>query len=122
DSDAPGFRDATRSYLEAHTNRDDLIIILAIDNGQIASSCMACLYEIPPLPDCPLGKIAELRNVFTKAAYRRRGLAEKLLRLLLDELAQSGVEKIVLTYTEAGLSLYRKLGFSDLEKQMQKTL
>ena len=65
---------------------------------------------------------ADLLNVFTKSAYRRQGHAEKLVRMLLCEAKNRGVEKITLSCTEEGFALYQKLSFNISENQMELKL
>ena len=116
--DIADFENKTRQYLYAHIDKDDLIIFLAMENGDIAASCMACLYETVPLPNCLSGKMAEVLNVYTQAEYRRKGHAKTLLNLLIQEAKKRGIEIILLNYTDDGFSLYSQLGFTLLEHQM----
>ena len=116
------FRQRTLAYIREHIELDDLLIYLALENGEIVSSCMACLYQTPPVPSCPTGRTAELLNVYTKQAFRRRGLAEQLIRMLFVQLRLREVEKVLLDYTEDGLPLYQKLGFCVLPHQMELKL
>lgn len=116
------FEERTRRYLNEHIGQDDLVIFIAEDEGKIVSSCMACIFETVPLVSCPNGKAAELLNVYTLNKYRRNGHAEALLNLLFQELRSRGVEKVILDYTEDGLPLYEKLGFSPLLRQMELRL
>lgn len=114
------FREVTKNYLEEHIDKDDLIIYIAVDNNEIIASCMACIYITAPLASCLSGKYAELLNVYTKKEYRRNGHAEKLINLLIAELKKYGVEKIKLDYTDLGYPLYEKLGFVQLDRDMEK--
>lgn len=116
------FRSRTRTYLREHMEDPDLMIFVAVDQNEIVSSCMACVFQLVPLPSCPSGKTAELLNVYTKPAYRRQGLSEMLIRMLLEELKKEQVGKVILEYTEAGHPLYQKIGFTELEHQMQLKL
>ena len=116
------FRERTLHYLIEHIDQDDLIICLAMDGNTIASSCMACIFQTAPVPSCPSGKAAELLNVYTKQAYRRMGLAETLVRMAIRELQLRGVDKVLLDYTDDGLPLYHKLGFTILPQEMQLRL
>ena len=116
------FRASTLDYLTDHIEMDDLLIYLAVEDGQIVSSCMASLYQTPPVPSCHTGRTAELLNVYTKREFRRRGLAEQLIRMLFTQLQARGVEKVLLDYTEDGLPLYQKLGFTVLPHQMELKL
>jgi ribosomal protein S18 acetylase RimI-like enzyme len=120
--DSKSFKEGTRKYLEEHIDKEDLIIFIAKDGEKIVSSCMACIFETIPLPSCPKGKSAELLNVYTLEGWRRYGYAEKLIHMLMIESKKRGVEKIILDYTDAGLPLYKKLGFIPLEYQMQMKL
>ena len=113
------FREQTRNYIKEHIYKDDLLIYLAMENNEIAASCMACLYTTVPLPSCPSGKCAELLNVYTKKDYRRQGHAEKLISLLMEEAKELGIEKIWLDYTAEGYTLYKKIGFVELEHRME---
>jgi ribosomal protein S18 acetylase RimI-like enzyme len=121
-ADVDDFRARTREYLTEHIEMDDLLVYLALEDGEIVSSCMASLYQTPPVPSCPTGRTAELLNVYTKQEFRRRGLAEQLIRMLFVQLRQRGVEKVLLDYTEEGLPLYQKLGFVVLPHQMELKL
>lgn len=121
-NDMNNFRNSTVAYLEEHIGKEDLSIYIAIDDTKIVSSCMACIFQTVPLPSCPKGKSAELLNVYTLKEYRRKGLAEKLIRMLLCQLKKDGVEKVLLDYTDMGLPLYQKIGFTPLNHQMQLRL
>ncbi len=113
------FKAATAKYLNEHIDKDDLIIMLAMDGEVIAASCMACLFETAPLPFLLSGKTAELLNVYTKEEYRRQGHAEKLLMMLMEESKKAGAEKMFLFYTDSGLPLYKKLGFTPMERHLE---
>ena len=120
--DPSSFHQETVRYLDAHIDRDDLVIYLALNQGRIVSTCMACLFQTAPLPSCASGRAAEMLNVYTLSGYRRMGLAETLIRMLIEELQRLGVEKVLLDYTDDGLPLYEKLGFTRLPYEMQLKL
>ena len=121
-ADIESFERNTTKYLVENIDSDKLIIFISIDDGDIISSCMACLFETVPLPSCLSGKSAELLNVYTKKMHRNKGHSRKLLELIIEEMKKAGVETIHLTYTEDGLGIYEKMGFSPLERQMQLKL
>ena len=50
--------------------------------------------------------------------YRNKGLAKKLLNMLLDDLHVKGVEEVLIKYTDAGKKVYEKLGFKQLQDYM----
>ena len=84
---------------------------VAFDNG-VAIGCASISYiEIMPTFSHPTGKRAHLMNVYTKAEYRRHGIARKMVELLIDDAKSKGVTEISLDATESGRPLYESLGF-----------
>lgn len=112
------FEQATREYLRRHLLDGSMLFYLCLDEGEIVSSCLLCLCDTVPTPDALNGKKGELLNVYTKAPYRRRGLAKTLITRLIDEARALGVTKIVLDYTDDGYPLYQALGFERCERDM----
>ena len=58
------------------------------------------------------GPQALILNVFTERPWRRRGVAEALMRELLEWCRENGVESVVLHASNEGRPLYEKLGFT----------
>jgi ribosomal protein S18 acetylase RimI-like enzyme len=50
-------------------------------------------------------------NVYVEPPWRRRGVAERLMRVLLTALAERGIRRIVLHASADGRRLYERLGF-----------
>lgn len=65
----------------------------------------------PGSDDLEHGPEAIVLNVYVEPAWRRRGIAEALMRALLDDLASRGIRRIVLHASDDGRRLYEKLGF-----------
>jgi ribosomal protein S18 acetylase RimI-like enzyme len=85
-------------------------------NHQPDSFRLALLYD-DPLPVAvleicaPPGDVAGLYALATRAAYQRRGLGRALTTFALNALKAEGYKEVVLQASEAGLPLYRQLGF-----------
>ena len=60
----------------------------------------------------PTGKRAHLMNVYVKKEFRRKGIAKKMLGLLIEEAKSLGVTEISLDATEAEKPLYESMGFT----------
>lgn len=76
--------------------------------------CASISYiTIMPTFDHPTGKRAHLMNVYVNKNYRRQGIAQKMIKLLIEEAKSRGVTEISLDATEAGRPLYKSLGFSE---------
>ena len=58
-----------------------------------------------------LGPEAIVVNVYVRRDWRRRGVADALMRSLLDALGARGVRRIVLHASAEGRRLYERLGF-----------
>jgi GNAT superfamily N-acetyltransferase len=50
-------------------------------------------------------------NVYTDPAWRRRGIAELLMRHILDWTRAEGITRVVLHASAAGRPMYERLGF-----------
>jgi ribosomal protein S18 acetylase RimI-like enzyme len=58
-----------------------------------------------------LGPEAVVLNVYVEPGWRRRGVGEALMRLVLSPLAERKVRRIVLHASDDGRRLYERLGF-----------
>lgn len=74
--------------------------------------------RIMPTFSHPTGKRAHLMNVYTRREYRRRGIARKMVELLIRETWKKGVTEISLDATESGRPLYESMGFTDSSECM----
>jgi len=57
------------------------------------------------------GKIAAIVNMYTAPEYRRRGIARKILDLLISEVRAQGLTSVSLEATRQGKPLYEAYGF-----------
>jgi GNAT superfamily N-acetyltransferase len=63
----------------------------------------------------PAAGVLGVYSLATLPEYRRRGYGEAVLRAAVEqERARTGLEHVVLQSTDAGYSLYRRLGFRDV--------
>ena len=58
------------------------------------------------------GAQALIVNVYTERPWRRRGVAERLMRSVLDWTRERGIDDVVLHASPEGRALYEKLGFT----------
>jgi GNAT superfamily N-acetyltransferase len=57
------------------------------------------------------GRLGIIINVFTEPEWRRRGVAERLLRRIIEWARAEHVDRIILHASDEGRSLYKRLGF-----------
>jgi GNAT superfamily N-acetyltransferase len=84
---------------------------LACDGGHviaggavIISPWLAHPYDL----DC---RRATILNVYTNSEYRRRGIARKLMQVMIDWCKQEGLAGVTLHASDDGRRLYESLGF-----------
>ena len=107
---------ATADWLRAAVPRGEYLAWVA-ESGEspaVIGGAGVQLRPIMPRPGKPaleLGPEAIVLNVYVERAWRRRGVADGLMRALLAELAERGIRRIVLHASEEGRRLYERMGF-----------
>ncbi|MGX8706420.1 MAG: GNAT family N-acetyltransferase, partial [bacterium] len=76
-------------------------------------------YRVMPTYHNPTGVKAYIMNMYVRPAYRRRGIATRLLELLVDDAHARGISCITLEATDAGRPLYAKFGFVPMTHEME---
>lgn len=99
-------------YYKTHLNKD-LLVFVARDTT-IVSCCFLLILEKPANPSFINGRIGNVLNVYTKPEYRKQGIAKKLMKQLLAEANDIGLDYIELKSTDMGYHLYQSLGFQDV--------
>lgn len=104
-------RDSLPSYYENHLGRD-MMIYVADDGAEIVSTVFLLVVEKPANPSFITGKTGTVLNVYTKPQYRQKGLAGKLMNMMLDDAKENKLSFVELKATKMGKPLYEKLGFN----------
>jgi len=91
----------------------DQMTVLALDGEETVGCASMSFIRVMPTFDHPTGRRAHLMNVYTRDEYRRQGIAEKMVKLLIDESWSEGVTEISLDATVSGRPLYESMGFTD---------
>ena len=67
----------------------------------------------------PSGCKAYIMNMYTKPEYRRKGIANNTLKLLVEDARSRGINEISLEATQMGRPLYEKFGFVKMNDEME---
>lgn len=103
---------AAAAYFCDAIPRDEFYGWLAVTpEGEIVGSGGAVIDRHPPGPSNLSGQIGYVMNVVTVPAYRRRGIARRVMQVMLRWLAEQGIQHVTLHATEMGHPLYQELGF-----------
>ena len=102
------------SGLTGHTFSSyfSVAVVLSVALGVI------CFFDLPPTGFCLTGKTAYVSNMYTLPAYRKNGIAGKIVKLLMEEAEGSGVERVLLKPTAQGKPLYQEYGFQQWKDAM----
>jgi GNAT superfamily N-acetyltransferase len=99
-------------WLLARMKRREYLAWLVVgpDGAVVAGAGLWLMDWLPHMVGSgPRGNIV---NVYTEAAFRRRGLAGELMKVALDWCRGNGVDLVVLHASEDGRRLYEAMGFA----------
>lgn len=99
-------------YFRRHLNKDCFVYAAKSEN-KIVSCCFLIVSEKPSNTDFLNGVVGTVMNVYTNPVYRRKGLAGKLLKMLLADAEKMRLDFVELKATDAGYNLYKSIGFED---------
>lgn len=99
------------AYFENHLGKD-MIIFAAADGAEIVSTVFLLIVEKPANPSFITGKTGTVLNVYTKPKYRKKGLAGKLMKMMIDYAKEMELSFVELEATKMGKPLYEKIGFN----------
>jgi len=118
------FSEELITYSKEYFEKGNQTTILAIDeeNDSVIGCATLCYMEMMPTFSHPTGKRAHLMNVYTNQDYRRKGIAMRMMELLIIEARDRGVTEISLDATESGRPLYEKCGFKASDECMTLNL
>lgn len=99
------------SYYKRHLADGTFVSWLAVDGGKIIGTSGMSIVEKPPYFSCPSGRLGLLSSMFTDPEYRRRGIAKKLLSMVVEEARSAGCGAVHITASDMGVLLYTDFGF-----------
>jgi len=104
--------EATASWLAGALADGSYYGWLAEDpQGQIVAGGGVLISSWPAGPHDPVTRRALIINVYTEPKVRRKGLARRLMLLMIQWLKEQGFSSVVLHASDAGRPLYQDLGF-----------
>jgi GNAT superfamily N-acetyltransferase len=93
---------------------------LAEDGEGVVGGGAAILRATPPSARAPRGGgAAYMLNVYTEPRARRRGVATAIVRTCLETCRARGVVRVNLHASDAGRSVYERLGFTARHSEME---
>ena len=117
-ADEQAFLRENVNYFRRALEDGSFVGIIAFDGDNIAGTGGICLHIHPPSYSVPNGKTACLLNMYTRPAFRGKGIAGKILSSLVEKAKEKECCKIYLNASDMGKPLYQKNGFSDVANEM----
>jgi GNAT superfamily N-acetyltransferase len=96
--------------------------ILAVVGDQVIASSGLVVHEHPPGIMIPNGREAYIMNMYTKPAWRGKGIATSIFRKLLEIAREKNCSRVALHALPAGRGIYGKEGFVAGDKEMRLDL
>ncbi|CAK7065346.1 MAG: hypothetical protein EUB_03563 [Eubacterium sp.] len=103
--------DELKAFFRKSFEDNTMIEMLAVENGKIIATGAVVFYAYPPSYSNKTGMSAYITNMFTEPVYRGKGIATKILDMLVREVKSSGVTVIRLRASKFGMPVYKKYGF-----------
>ena len=110
---------ANRDYYQKAIPGGSRVAVFAEWDGTIVGCGGLCLYTEMPSPDNPDGTCAYLMNIYTREAYRGKGVGKEIVRWLVAYAEKQGITKIYLETSQSGRALYESIGFQDMKDYMK---
>lgn len=91
---------------------------LVFDDDCFAGTGAISYYQVMPTYHNPSGNKAYIMNMYTRPEYRRQGIAQRMLDILINDAKERGISFITLEATRMGRPLYEKAGFVPMKDEM----
>ena len=101
-------------YFARHL-QNDLFAPVAQCDGKLVGTCWLLVVEKPASVAFPHGRTGAIFNVYVDPRYRRKGIARRLMLMLIDKAKELELDRLELRATSMGHDLYRSIGFVDDE-------
>ena len=115
-------RESLAEYFSRTIPSGEFIGFLAVVETTIIATSGLVFHRHPPSNRNPTGREAYIMNMYTDPAWRRRGIATRLLQMLIDHSRQNNCGKISMHALPKGKSIYVNAGFVPIETEMRLNL
>ena len=109
----------SREYYKECLQAETHIAYLVFDRERLIGAGGVSFFRVMPTYHNPTGWKAYIMNMYTNPNYRRKGIANHTLELLIEEAKNKGVKHISLEATDMGRFLYERYGFVSMRDEME---
>lgn len=116
--DTTQLRLATTQYFLSNIEENLLCWAVEVDDKIVSIASLNLFTRIPYLDNLS-GREGYILNIYTRPNYRKRGLAGKLVNIIIDYAKENEIKRLWLNSSEQGKSLYISHGFEEVENVME---
>ena len=85
--------------------------LLGYAGRELAATATLYFYDVLPSNENPSGRVGQITNVWVDEAFRRQGIATRMVERLMEE-ARGEAKMVCLNSSEQALGMYERMGFS----------
>ncbi len=119
DTDMSEVERQSYNYYQKALSDGTHIAYLVFDKDRFVGAGGVSFFQVMPTYHNPSGNKAYIMNMYTDPEYRRRGIAYKMLDMLIRDTKSRGITAISLEATDMGRPLYEKYGFIKMNHEME---
>ncbi|WP_308576418.1 GNAT family N-acetyltransferase [uncultured Fusobacterium sp.] len=108
----------TKQYYLQHIKKDLYCWFIEIEEKVVAVASMCTFCRIPYYEN-PVGVEGYILNVYTSLNSRKKGLATKLVKEIIEFSKNNSIKRLWLNSSEAGKNIYKTLGFIEKDNEME---
>nr|WP_122012238.1 GNAT family N-acetyltransferase [Maliibacterium massiliense] len=110
------------AFFQSKMREESLVEWVACEEGEIVATAAILFIALPPSYANPSGVKGYVTNMYTRPAYRGRGIARALLGHLAEEARARGTCALLLHASDMGMPVYRACGFVQTDRWMELQL
>ena len=103
--------DAIRRFYEIKMKENACRTLLGYAGRELAATATLYFYDVLPSNENPSGRVGQITNVWVDEAFRRQGIATRMVERLMKE-ARGEAKMVCLNSSEQALGMYERMGFS----------
>ena len=113
------FKNATERFFSETLADGSFVSAIAFDGAEAVACSGLSIQRVPPSYGNPGGMRGYITNMYTRPSWRRKGLAVRLLDMLVEEARKRGCQWLYLNASAAGRPVYERYGFVPDDGEMK---
>lgn len=120
--DDAGLQKSIKDFFARAIPAGEMIVFVAVADGKIIATSGLIFHVHAPSNRNPTGREGYIMNMYTMPQCRERGIASRLLQMLIDHCRHENCAKISLHAMPQGRAIYERVGFRPIETEMRLDL